>query len=535
MQNGPAVAALQWTTAGHRPRYTARAVAQPELELSTLSLRRTPLVDGVSASTEVQLVVLLGQTVGQSVPIQEELVLGRGMVELTIHDDGVSRRHAAINHCGDGTYVIRDLGSRNGTFVNGVRVSEAVLTIGDRIAMGGATVLQFLTRDRFEEQRLRAQKLQALGELAGGIAHDFNNLLGVVLANVSHVQGLDNWDEQEVRRVLRDVEIAARRAGELTRDLMMFARTGPRVHEVLSLGAVVENAARLLTSGLPKNISLEVQCAPDMAVRGEASRLAQVFTNIGLNAIAAMPDGGLLRIAAVQCRDLPAEVADQQLMLPAGELAMVTVSDTGVGMDAEIRRRAFDPFFTTKPRGAGTGLGLATALAIARDHGGHIAVNSEPGIGTTVFVFLPLRAGAPKPERHTLDESSPLRGRVLVADDEALVRLAASRVLTQAGLEVIEAADGQQAVQAFTAANGGIDLVLLDLDMPIMDGEAALMRIRAMHPGARVLISTGYVEPARERKLREAGVDGVLDKPYDSLTLLRTVAALLRDDGRRRQ
>ena len=221
-------------------------------------------------------------------------------------------------------------------------------------------------------------------------------------------------------------------------------------------------------------------------------------------------------------------------MLPAGDLALLSVVDSGVGMEPEVRRRAFEPFFSTRPRGAGTGLGLATAMAIVRDHGGHIAIHSRPGHGTAVHVFLPLRSGNVQPERRTLDDAAPLSGRVLVADDEALVRLAARRVLEQAGLQVIEAADGRAAVDAL-AAGDRVDLVLLDLDMPVMDGEQALGLIRQLRPALPVLISTGYVERAREDKLRATGIDGILDKPYDSLTLLRAVATSLRDAERRQQ
>jgi CheY-like chemotaxis protein len=204
-------------------------------------------------------------------------------------------------------------------------------------------------------------------------------------------------------------------------------------------------------------------------------------------------------------------------------------------MDAETRRRAFEPFFTTKPRGFGTGLGLATALAIVRDHGGHIAVHSVAEQGTAVHVFLPLRGGnGTRPERRTVDEAGPLSGCVLLADDEELVRYAAQRVLEHAGLEVIAASDGEQAVAKFAANRQRIDLVILDLDMPALDGEQAFAAIRQLEPTTRVLISSGYVDRAREDRLRAAGIDGLLDKPYDSLTLLRAIAAALRDPSRRR-
>ncbi len=516
------------------PGYTSRAiVVRRDIEQTTLSMRRTGIVDGKPAG-EPQIVVLLGRSVGQAVEIGDQLVIGRATPGLSITDDGVSRRHAVITRGADGGFVLRDLGSRNGTFVNGTRIDEAFLQIGDRIAVGSNTVLQLVIRDRFEDQRIRAQKLQTLGELAGGIAHDFNNLLGSVMANVSHLQSMPVLDEITARAVLADVESAARRAAELTADLMAFARGGPRINDFVRLDHVLSDATRLLGRGLPRNIAIEYDCESNLQVRGDPARLAQVFTNIGVNAIAAMPNGGMLRISGLRCEDAASEAADEAFLLPTGDVAVVRISDTGVGMNDETRRRAFEPFFTTKPRGAGTGLGLATAMAIARDHGGHIVVRSAEGAGTTVSVLLPLRQGPQmRASTRTLDEPGPMQGVVLVADDEDLVRSAVRRVLTQAGLEVITARDGAEAVEAYLQRRSEIDLVILDLDMPVLDGEQALVRLRAIDPGARVLISSGFLDKTRHHKLRQTGIDGLLDKPYDSLTLLRAVAAVLRDGTRR--
>ena len=218
------------------------------------------------------------------------------------------------------------------------------------------------------------------------------------------------------------------------------------------------------------------------------------------------------------------------MLAPVGDLVLVTIEDTGVGMADETMRRAFEPFFTTRPRGVGTGLGLATARAIVRDHGGHIGVRSELGRGTTVFVILPLRQGSTgSREARTVDERAPLSGVVLVADDEDLVRSATQRVLEHAGLQVVTAADGDQAVAIYTAQPDRFDVVILDLDMPGLDGEQVFHRLRELDPAVHVLISSGYLDRVREEALRGAGIDGILDKPYDSLTLLRAVANVIRD------
>jgi len=261
-----------------------------------------------------------------------------------------------------------------------------------------------------------------------------------------------------------------------------------------------------------------------------------VLTNIGLNALAAMPQGGTLRITARRSPELPPEFADDALFAPLGDLVLVTVEDTGVGMDEQVMRRAFEPFFTTRPRGVGTGLGLATARAIVRDHGGHIGVRSQVGRGTTVFVALPLRQGSTGARQAlTIAERAPLSGVVLVADDEDLVRSASQRVLEHAGLQVVAAVDGEQAVAIYTASPERFDVVILDLDMPGLDGEQVFQRLRELNPAVRVLISSGYLDHVREGALRAAGIDGLLDKPYDSLTLLRAVANVIGEGQQRRK
>jgi len=236
-----------------------------------------------------------------------------------------------------------------------------------------------------------------------------------------------------------------------------------------------------------------------------------------------MPEGGVLRIEVERTAQPTAELVSTE-MLTSGEVAVMRVRDEGMGMDVDVRARVFEPFFTTKPRGKGTGLGLATVQAIVRDHGGHIRLDSAPGQGTTFEVLLPCgRARTDADPRTTVHASSQLRGVVLLADDEVLVRKATRRVLEHAGLEVIEAEDGAQAVDAFSSNADRVDLVILDLDMPHLDGEQAFLRLHALAPQLPILISSGYIDAEREASLGAAGVDGLLHKPYDSRALIEAV------------
>ncbi|MCR9160323.1 MAG: ATP-binding protein [bacterium] len=497
-------------------------------EHSTLRIRRTPSVDRGAETLvdDAQLVVLVGHASGRRYVVGDEIELGRGSgSSIDLLDDGVSRRHARVLKTPAG-YTIEDLSSRNGTFVNGERIEEASLNFGDKIAVGSRTVLLFANRDRFEDQRIQAQKLQALGQLSGGIAHDFNNLLGVVLANTTHLQELHDGPGVPAERLsasLADIETAARRAVDLTRQLLGFARSGQRRHETVGLGGIVADAERLLRRTLDRSIEVESKVEGALSVVGDPSQLLQVLMNLCINAGDAMPEGGVLSVT-VERASYPEVDLGGTDMMANGDVAVLRVVDDGVGMDAAVRARVFEPFFTTKPRGKGTGLGLATVHAIVRDHGGHVRVDSVVGEGTTFEVILPCNADHRDIDpRNTTRKGIRLRGVVLLADDESLVRTATRRVLQHAGLEVIEACDGAQAVDLYSSNADRVDLVILDLDMPQMNGEQAFRRLHALAPELPVLISSGYIDGDRERSLRAAGVDGLLHNPYDSTALLKAV------------
>ncbi len=479
--------------------------------------------------SEAHLVVLVGHAMGTRYDIGDVMELGRSpQSPVEILDDGVSRRHAQIVRLPDATYVIRDLGSRNGTFVNGRKIDEAKLEFGDRIAVGSQTVLLFTHRDRFEEKRIQAQKLQTLGQLAGGIAHDFNNLLGVVLANITHVQSLEHLDEAVVRKTLSEVETAARRAVDLTHQLLAFARSGKRQHQPLDVAGLIGDAVRLLRRTLHRSIELRTEAVAGLVVLGDSSQLLQVLMNLCINAGDAMPDGGVLFVSA-EHRHIEEDELEADALLSPGRYVALRVRDEGVGMDDETRRRLFEPFFTTKPRGKGTGLGLATASAIVRDHGGHIGVTSELGKGSAFEVLLPAANADPvTASRLTEEQHVPRRGTVLLADDEELIRQATRRVLEYAGMTVFLAHDGEEAVSMYQARREEIDVVILDLDMPRLNGEQALARLKDFDPDVKVLISSGYIDRERESSLRDAGVDGLFYKPYDSLTLMQAIGKVLR-------
>jgi signal transduction histidine kinase/CheY-like chemotaxis protein len=471
-----------------------------------------------------QLVVLVGRDVGRRFSVGEAQVIGRAnSAEVYAEDEGISRQHARLTRVSPNAYQIEDLDSRNGTYLNGTRVKQAQLQFGDKIALGEGTVFLFTRQDAFEDRLLQAQRLQALGQIAGGIGHDFNNMLGAVLTNVTHLRELQGLDESTVRESLGEVEAAIRRTVGLTNQLLAFAQTQQLTVRRVDMSRLVEDLTRLVRRTVDRSIVLRTDIEQNLSVQGDSSQLLQALMNLCINAGDAMPEGGALTIRA---SSEPTDVI-------GGEKTLLVIEDTGVGMDEITRERLFEPFFSTKPRSKGAaGMGLARVYAVVRDHGGSIEVSSEPGEGTRFEIRLAsatATAGQRRPSG-PWPEAAPITGGIaMLVDDEELVRFALARVLRHNGLEVLTAADGVEALEVFEREGSRINIVILDLDMPRMDGEETYRRLHALDPNLRVIISSGSSDPDREQDLVDAGVSGVLRKPYDSSTLVSAVAAVLRD------
>jgi two-component system, cell cycle sensor histidine kinase and response regulator CckA len=380
-------------------------------------------------------------------------------------------------------------------------------------------VTRDVTREVELETRLRRQqKLEAIGTLASGVAHDFNNLLTAVLG---HAELLSRGDvaPAEVAEAARVIGEAARRGSELTGQLLGFGLQArlPSEDERVDVHQVIAEVARLLSRTLPRSVSIQLDlAAPRSTVRGDPGQLQQVFLNLAVNARDAMPEGGTLLFATERAPgEGPPRVA-------------VRVRDTGVGIAENLRERIFEPFFTTKQFDKGTGMGLAVVYGIVQSHGGSVSLESRVGAGTTFEVALPLAEEAlPVPDDAA--PRAPLRGvgRVLVVDDDAAVRRVAGRMLRFLGYDAALAADGAEAVRLLRADPTGFDLVLLDLDMPEMDGRACLRALRAIRSDLPVILSTGL--PASELgELAGGGRTGILPKPYDLLRFSEVVAKARR-------
>ena len=447
-------------------------------------------------------------------------LIGRPVVELFHPED----RTAAVNQVGvcaaepgrTFSWELRKV-RRDGSPLWVKELARAVVRPGGDVVV--FIVCEDITSRRLLEAQLRqAQKMEAFGQLAGGVAHDFNNIMSVVLGQAELALDAEA-PADAIRDSLRDIREASLRARNLTRQLLVFSRQQELQFESLDLNAVVTDMAVLLGRLIGEDITLDLQLCHDGApVVGDAGMLGQVVVNMAVNARDAMPAGGRLRISTARTQigaaALPRQVASQP-----GEYVVLSIDDTGTGIRGDIIGRIFEPFFTTKDVGQGTGLGLATSMSIVQQHQGWIDVESTPGAGTRFQVFVPCRVDqstakpsvvAPQPVARTH------QGTVLLVEDETSVRRVAMRSLERLGFTVIEASDGEEALEAWRENRERIDLVLTDIVMPgKISGRALARRLREESPGVRVALMTGYDPEILAQKLTDQDRDlPHIQKPF---------------------
>jgi PAS domain S-box-containing protein len=387
-------------------------------------------------------------------------------------------------------------------------------------------------KKRLEQNLLRAQRLESIGTLAGGIAHDLNNVLAPILMVTSALASEE--EDPERREDFATIERSAERGAQMVRQLLVFARGHGGQMSSLLLGDIASDVARMMRDTLPKNIGVRVEIAPDQwELHGDPTQMHQVVTNLCVNARDAMPLGGLLTIA-VEPTVVDEVYAEMHPDAHPGAYMLLRVEDTGMGMTPEVLERMFEPFFTTKDVGKGTGLGLSTVHAIVRGHHGFINVYSEVGKGTRFRVYLP--ADPPEGARKQVEEAQVRLPRghgelILVVDDEEMIRNVASRTLERNGYRTLTASNGAEAVAAFVTHRDEIALVLTDMAMPVMDGPATIVALRAMAPGLRIVGSSGLNANGSVVRAMDAGVRHFVPKPYTTEGLLRVLKRALADEG----
>jgi signal transduction histidine kinase len=381
-------------------------------------------------------------------------------------------------------------------------------------------------RRRLLEQFRHAQKLEAIGRLASGMAHDFNNLL-TVITGYAEMLLADNTLSGSARARLEEIRSAAGRGSTLTRQLLIFSRKQPLVPKVIHLNELVSNMEKMLHRLIGEDINLKTVLDPELgSVQTDTGQFEQVIMNLVVNARDAMPQGGNLTI---ETQDMEFDSGPRPLGLEPGRYAMLAVTDSGIGMDAETRSHLFEPFFTTKEAGKGTGLGLATAYGIVRQSGGAISVSSEPGMGSTFRIYLPLVDAAAEAAAGDAVETRSFPGTetILLVEDDDRVRSLVRDVLLMRGYTVLECSSGREATETARTHTGPIDLLLTDVVLPEMSGPEIAKQVAVLKPGARSLFISGYADESILRHgMLEPGAK-FLSKPFLPEALARKIREVL--------
>jgi len=369
-----------------------------------------------------------------------------------------------------------------------------------------------------EEEHVSKEKMESMGMLAGGIAHDFNNLLTGVLGYASLIKNFLS-NEEKLYRYAEAIESSAQRAAKLARHLLNFSRRQRKVSGVVDLNMLMEDILFLIKESFR---DIEIEKAFDhrlYPIKGDEAELQNVFLNICTNAKDAMAGKGILRVRT-----------ERKRYIGHREFALIEIADTGQGIDEQIREKIFEPYFTTKENGTNLGMGLYLVYKIIREHGGFVELESEKGKGTKFSIYLPLptRVIAQEPTREEKNHDAlTRRQKILLVDDEDVVRNLIKGVLTDEPADILEAADGTEALNIFREQHAAIDLVILDMIMPGIKGDEVLREMRNIRKDVKIIISSGYMSEDQRESLKKHKVDGFLDKPFRDKDVIHKIIEVL--------
>ncbi len=420
------------------------------------------------------------------------------------------------------------------------RINVSITESPIRHEQGRVTGISSIARDitenkRLEEQLLQSQKMEAVGRLAGGVAHDFNNILTAIL-------GYSDLLLQQIEpghpmfKHLSGIRQSGELAATLTHQLLAFSRRQPLQLKIFNINDAVTDIQKMLRRLIGEDVHIATVLAPALGlIKADPGQLQQVLLNLAVNARDAMPNGGVITFQTSNI-----SVATDDLYhtneLAAGDYVKLTVSDTGTGMGEEVRKHIFEPFFTTKEKGKGTGLGLATCYGIVKQCAGHIVVESQPGQGTTFQIYLP-RADSPSSVVREEELEPALPGgteSVLIVEDEAAVRDLTAHILESLGYVVLEAKDGDSARTIIMERNGNVDLMFVDVVLPDVGGSELAAWVERLHPGSRVLFTSGYMEEALFKHYGLNAESAFLQKPFTPADLAWKVRATIDSSPGRR-
>ncbi|MFH1429224.1 MAG: response regulator [Candidatus Margulisiibacteriota bacterium] len=364
---------------------------------------------------------------------------------------------------------------------------------------------------KLEQRLFHMQKMEAIGTMAGGIAHDFNNLLWTVLGYTSFIKTI-RTEDKELNEHLEIIENSAKQASGLTKQLLALSRKDNISLRPLNLGEVIHEASTLLDKSIKRNVHLILDIHEGLkTAEVDAHQVEQAIINLGINADHAMPKGGKLEIEVKNCA-----LSKAMEEMPAGDYICIAVADSGQGIPEKLRLKIFEPFFTTKQEGIGTGMGLAMVYRMIKNHNGFIRFDSTVDKGTTFFLYFPAsdKKAQPLKDKKETGKITKGEGTILVIDNEDQLRIMLAKIIQTMGYKVLQAENGEKAIQIYEKERGNIDLIILDMHMPGLDGHETYFRLRNLNPEVKVIVSTGYIEAEEIQELFAAGVIGTLEKPY---------------------
>ena len=380
-----------------------------------------------------------------------------------------------------------------------------------------------------QKQYQQAQKLESIGTLAGGIAHNFNNLLMGIQGNASLMLAETNSGHPHFEK-LKTIQKLVRNGSRLTRQLLGYAREGRYEIKAISLNQLVRETSDTFST-TRKEISIHQELADDLyAIEADQGQIEQVFLNLYVNAAEAMPQGGKLLLKTMNVTH--EDMKDKCYKPKQGNYVLFSLTDTGVGMDRKTMERIFEPFFTSRGLGKGTGLGLASVYGTVKAHGGYIDVYSEKGHGATFEIYLPAIGMNQKKEKNAATDLMKGRETVLLVDDEDVVADVGEQMLRKLGYEVLVAMSGKEAIEYYEPKRDKIDMVILDMIMPGMNGGEVYDRIKEINPHAKILLSSGYSIDGQAADILKRGCDGFIQKPFSMEVLSGRIRKVLekRDD-----
>ncbi len=459
--------------------------------------------------------------------IPEERLLGSDFTELFKKEDHQMVKDLVIATDDHPQSIVGE----HTVVLNGREISLSVLPIHSEQHKDKEVIVilnDVTERKWIEAHLLQAQKIEAIGTLAGGIAHDFNNLFMVVQGNIS-LMLLDINPSHPHYEMLRSIENKVQSGSKLTSQLLGYARKGRYEIKAVQLNQLVEEISNTF-GRTRKDISIHRELAKDLfPIEVDQEQIEQVLMNLFVNAGDAMTRGGDLFLKTTNVRG--EEIVSKPYDLKPGDYVLLSITDTGIGMDSKTLERVFEPFFITKELGRGTGLGLASVYGIIKGHNGHIDVESKKGNGTTFKIYLPASGRKVQKTVKTADSLMEGTKTILLVDDEEMVLNVGRRFLKVTGYRVLTARDGREAIEVYEKYKDSIDLVLLDIVMPNMKGGEVFDRLKEINPEIKVLLVSGYSIDGEATKILERGCNGFIQKPFDMKQLSEAIRTILKNDS----